>query len=126
MDTRDRIVAIALFALLTCAFAVAQGASGDQAIPTKDQPQTRNVSGQVMDQRNVPLPNAIVYLKNTKTLGVKSFITSEDGNYRFAALIPNVDYEIYAERDGHRSSTKTLSGFDMRANVVMNLRIKTK
>ena len=76
-----------------------------------------------MGRGNVPLPNAVVYLKNTRTLTVKTFITSNNGNYRFPALSPNADYEIYADYNGKKSDTKTLSSFDSRAHATINLRI---
>ncbi len=89
-----------------------------------DQQQTRSLQGQVMNDADAPLPSAIVYLKNTKTLAVKTFIADKDGIYRFNALSPNVDYEVYAEKDGKKSETKTLSSFDSRKQATINLKIK--
>ncbi|HEX7962240.1 MAG TPA: carboxypeptidase-like regulatory domain-containing protein [Terriglobales bacterium] len=88
-----------------------------------DQQQSRNLTGQVLTPSDQPLASAVVYLKNTKTLQVKSFITENDGGYRFHALAPNVDYEVYAEFQGKKSSTKTVSAFDSRANVTLNLHV---
>ena len=48
------------------------------------------------------MPNAVVYLKNEKTLNVRTFIAQKDGTYRFPQLSPNVDYEVYAELDGKK------------------------
>ena len=94
------------------------------AEPPKDKtPQTRTVSGQVMDQDEKPLSDAVVYLKNTKTLAIKTFISEGGGNYHFSGLAPNVDYEVYAEFKDHRSPTRTLSSFDSRSDVVFNLKI---
>ncbi len=88
------------------------------------QQQTRSLQGQVMNDADAPIPTAIVYLKNTKTLAVKTFIAEKDGIYRFNALSPNVDYEVYAEKDGKKSDTKTLSSFDSRKQATINLKIK--
>ncbi len=88
-------------------------------------PQLRTLTGQVLDSADHPLADAIVYLENTKTLAVKTFITDESGNYRFHALAQNTDYHVYAEYKGTKSDKKTLSGFDSRANVTIYLRIKT-
>ena len=88
------------------------------------QQQTRSLQGQVMNDADAPVPTAIVYLKNTKTLAVKTFIAEKDGIYRFNALSPNVDYEVYAEKDGKKSDTKTLSSFDSRKQATINLKIK--
>jgi protocatechuate 3,4-dioxygenase beta subunit len=92
----------------------------------KNQDQGRNVTGQVMTKSEAPLPDAVVYLKNTKTLTIKSFITEKDGGYRFHGLSPNTDYEIYADYQGQKSQTKTISSFDNRNNITLNIRIDTK
>jgi len=92
--------------------------------PAGGQRQMRNLSGHVLDHHDDPLAKAVVYLKNTKTLAVKTYISDADGTYRFPALSPNIDYEIYAEMDGARSDVKTLSAFDTRANVNLSLHIK--
>jgi hypothetical protein len=89
----------------------------------KNEPQTRTLSGQVTDKADAPIVGAVVYLQNTRTQAVKTFITSEGGNYRFSSLSPNVDYQVRAEYQGHKSDTKTLSSFDSRSNVVMHLKI---
>ena len=69
------------------------------------------------------MPNAVVYLKNTKTLTVRTYIAQNDGAFRFPELSNNVDYEIYAQRNGKKSDTKVLSQFDDRAQPHINLRI---
>ena len=91
-----------------------------------DEPAMRALVGQVVDKSDNPLPNAIVYLKNTKTLAVKTFIAQQDGTYRFHALSPNVDYEVHAEMNGKSSDTKTLSAFDSRKESRINLRLDVK
>jgi protocatechuate 3,4-dioxygenase beta subunit len=90
--------------------------------PAKDAPRT--LTGRVHGSQDQPIPNAVVYLKNTKTLVVKTYITEPDGVYRFPALSPNVDYEVHAEHEGARSDTKTLSAFDSRKQAIINLKIK--
>ena len=64
-----------------------------------------------------------MYLQNTRTQVVKTYITDDKGNYRFSALSPNVDYQVRAEYQGHKSDTKTVSSFDSRNNVVIHLKI---
>jgi hypothetical protein len=85
----------------------------------------RTVSGHVVSAHGQPLLKAVVHLKNTRTLAIKTYITEADGAYRFSALSPNVDYEIYAEYEGARSDTKTLSAFDSRKQATINLKVKT-
>ena len=84
------------------------------------------LTGRVIDKQDAPLPSAVVYLANTRTRAVKTFIVGQDGKYRFPALSPNVDYEVYAQYHGNKSDTKTVSQFDSRPQVNINLRIDTK
>jgi len=88
------------------------------------QDHTRTLTGHVYNAREAPVAKAIVYLKNTKSLAVKTYISDPDGSFHFPALSQTVDYELYAEHDGARSDTKTLSAFDNRKLVNINLRIK--
>jgi hypothetical protein len=83
----------------------------------------RTLIGRVHGSQEKPLADAVVYLKNTKTLVVKTYITEANGAYRFPALSPNVDYEVHAEYKGARSDTKTLSSFDSRKEAIINLKI---
>lgn len=84
---------------------------------------SRTLSGSVLNKSDQPVPNAVVYLKDTKTLVVKTFIAQNDGTYRFPGLSNNVDYEVYAEQNGKKSGTKVLSHFDDREQARINLRI---
>jgi protocatechuate 3,4-dioxygenase beta subunit len=88
--------------------------------------QLRTLTGHVLSSQNQPLGKAIVYLKNTKTLMIKTYITDADGSYRFPALSPVVDYEVFAESQGAHSDTKTLSAFDNRKQINITLRIRAK
>jgi hypothetical protein len=83
----------------------------------------RVLTGVVQDKNDQPIPNAVVYLKNEKTLSVRTFFAQKDGTYRFPQLERNVDYEVYAEINGKRSDTKTVSQFDDRTAPHVNLRI---
>ena len=72
------------------------------------EPQSKSVNGQVTNSAGQPIPEAIVYLKNRKTLTVKTYIAQQDGSYQFHGLSPNVDYDLYAESHGQRSDTRTI------------------
>jgi uncharacterized protein YxeA len=113
----------ALAGLLAGACAAPSHAMGSAALSDKE-PQVRILTGAVINQQEKPLPGAIVYLKNSKTMAVKTFIAGQDGSYRFNALSPNVDYEVYAEHNGKKSDAKTLSSFDSRKTAYINLKIK--
>ena len=110
---------------ISCLLAVlALPALAQKGKNTENQP--RSLQGQVTGANDQPLNNAVVYLKNTRTLAVRSYISKEDGNYQFSGLSQNVDYEVYAELDGQKSDTKTLSGFDTRPKSVINLKVPVK
>ncbi len=84
----------------------------------------RTLTGHVLDKNDNPVPGAVVYLKNKKTLAMRTYFAQQDGTYRFPQLDRNIDYEIYAEtKDGKRSDTKTVSQFDDRNAPMVNLRI---
>jgi hypothetical protein len=95
-------------------------------LQASDGASTRTLQGQVMKGGEVPLVGAVVYLKNTKTMAVRSYISDNSGNYRFTSLSPNVDYEVHAEYRGDKSDVKTLSAFDSRANATINLKVNAK
>lgn len=100
-------------------------APGSSASAFKDPVDNRrSLTGRVFSHQDQPLQKAIVYLKNTKSQEVKTYITDPDGGYRFSGLSPNVDYEVYAEHSGARSDTKTLSAFDTRKQVSITLRMR--
>ena len=89
----------------------------------KTKPTSKMLTGTVWDKSDKPIPGAVVYLKNMKTLAVKSFFAEKDGAYRFPQLALNTDYEVYAEFNGKKSDTKSISQFDDRFNPTINLRI---
>jgi hypothetical protein len=92
----------------------------------KKEDKTRLLTGKVIDGSDSPLPNAVVYLTNTRDHSVKTYIVGPEGTYRFPALQPTIDYEVYAQFNKRRSHTKTVSQFDNRAQVYIDLKIETK
>jgi hypothetical protein len=91
----------------------------------KDKAQGRLLYGKVLDQQDNPVVGAIVYLTNTRTHAVKTYIVSQEGTYRFPGL-STVDYEVYAQYNGHKSDTKSVSQFDDRPQVYIDLRIAAR
>jgi hypothetical protein len=84
---------------------------------------TRIVQGKVVDKAGAGLKGATVYLKDSHTLAVKSYIATDDGSYRFGQLAQNVDYELWAESGGKKSSTRNISSFDTRKEFDITLKI---
>jgi hypothetical protein len=107
---------VALFVLALATFAFGQKKSKE--------PQEKSVSGIVTDASGNPVPGAIVQLKNTKTLQVRSFIAKDMGEYYFQGLATDVDYELKADANGKSSGTRTLSSFDSHPEAKINLQLK--
>lgn len=87
------------------------------------QSELRTVRGAVLDKSENPVPSAVVYLKNVRTLAVKTYISDRSGEYRFSGLDPNVDYEVHAENENLTSNTRTISSFDSRKDIVISLKL---
>jgi len=113
-------IAFALAAIMTA------GLWAAPAPQKKGSDQTRSVQGVVTSPAGKPAAGAIVQLKNTKTLQIRSFLSKDDGTYYFHGLSPDVDYELTARSADAASSEKTLSSFDSRKEAVINLELKPK
>jgi len=111
-----------IFAGLTAAVLPAFQSKKEKA----EDAQMRSVEGAVRDHSDNPVEGAVVQLKNTKTLQVRSFITKPDGTYYFHGLSRNVDYETKAEKGGFASDSKTVSSFDDRKKITINLKLDQK
>ncbi|HKV23130.1 MAG TPA: carboxypeptidase-like regulatory domain-containing protein [Candidatus Acidoferrum sp.] len=109
-------LALALFA--TVATASNPGAQRES--------QLRTVHGVVLDKSENLVSESVVFLKNTRTNVVRSSYTDNTGKYRFSGLDPNADYEVHAEKNGSKSATHTVSSFDSRKDITLNLKIEKK
>ena len=112
--------------VVACALLVALGAVSGAALDKKDKTVGRLLFGKVLDPQDNPIPDAVVYVTNTRTRAVKTYIVGPDGTYRFPALSTAVDYEVYAQYKGHKSDTKSVSQFDDRSQVYIDLRVDAR
>jgi hypothetical protein len=106
-------------------FASGTAFAAQQPDPKKEA-QLRTVHGVTMDKSETPIASAVVFLKNTRSNAIRSYISDEQGNYRFSGLDPNADYEVHAEKDGAQSNTRTISSFDSKKEIVVNLKLDKK
>jgi len=111
---------------VACALLVALSALSAASSDKKDKTVGRLVFGKVLDPQDNPLPDAVVYVTNTRTRTVKTYIVGPDGTYRFPALSTAVDYEVYAQYKGRKSDTKSVSQFDDRSQVYLDLKVNTQ
>jgi len=91
---------------------------------SKEDSATRSVNGVVTDASGQAVARAVVQLKDTKSLQIRSFITNPDGSYHFAGLSTNVEYQVKAEYRGAFSGKKTLSVFNSKKSVTIHLKLK--
>lgn len=119
---RSAMQVAALCSLILLVFSTSLLASPDKK---DEKPVGKLLFGKVLDNDDNPLPDAVVYVTNTRTRSVRSYIVGKDGAYRFPALASAVDYEVYALFKNHKSDTKSVSQFDDRSQVYMVLKINT-
>jgi len=108
---------------VACVLLLAIGAASAASPDKKEKTVGRLLFGKVLDPQDNPLPDAIVYVTNTRTRAVKTYIVGPDGAYRFPALSTAVDYEVYAQYKDHKSDTKSVSQFDDRSQVYLDLKV---
>jgi hypothetical protein len=119
MNRRTLVTGLCVF----CALLVALLSLASSPPDKKDRSNGRLLLGKVLDGKDDPLPDAVVYLTDSRTRAVKTYIVGPDGTYRFPALSSAVDYEVYAQYKGHKSDTKSISQFDDRPQVYLDLKV---
>lgn len=119
MNTRSVLKVVVSLCAILLALSTVSSATPDK----KDKQTGRLLFGKVLDPQDNPLPDAVVYVTNTRTRAVKSYIVGKDGSYRFPALSAAIDYEVYAQYNGKKSDTKSVSQFDDRPQVYLVLKV---
>ena len=109
-----------------CSLVMVFGTVSSATPDKKEKVVGRLLYGKVLDPQDNPLPDAVVYVTNTRNRAVKTYIVGADGTYRFPALSSGVDYEVYAQYKGKKSETKSVSQFDDRSQVYLDLKIDTR
>jgi len=70
----------------------------------------------VTDKKGNALADAVVQLENQITLSVQSYITGDDGRYRFSRVNADIDYTLRARYRSHWSKPHFISRFDSLKN----------
>jgi hypothetical protein len=104
-----RNLLLSLIAFVACALLLAAPLT---ALAQKNVPRERIVEGKVVNKDGGPISGAVVYLKDSRSNGVKTYIADEDGHFRFGALSQDTDYELWAESNTVRSKSRQISSFD--------------
>jgi len=119
--SRAHLSAWALFAALTLG-----------AIPSIDSLTTahaqnvgqRSVSGLVVGADSAPVQGATVFLKNSKTKAIRSYTSASNGRFRFAQVNMTDDYDLWAEKEGKKTPTKTVSSWNASKDYETELKMK--
>lgn len=93
------------------------------AVAQQRGPVQRVVQGKVTDHAGTPIKGSVIYLKDGRTLSVKSFIANDQGEYRFGQLAQNTDYSLWAEHEGKKSPVKSISSFDNKNQFYIDLKV---
>ena len=125
---RSRQIAVILGGLLMfAAIAVvpraAAAATATTTAETNKVPQLRTVEGEVCSKDGSPIKGAVVYLKDEKSLAVKSYLSDEQGQFHFRQLSMSLDYDLWAELNGKRSKTKNISQFNSKPDLRYKLKL---
>ena len=123
---RTKLAAGVAFAVLAVVLAPLGIRSGSAA-PFAAEAQNlglRGVSGYVSDADGNSVVGATVFLKDLKSKNIRSFSSAEKGRFRFANVSMAEDHELWAEKDGKKSAVKSISSWDTRKEVELELRLK--
>jgi len=124
----DRTILLAALAFAALAAGVVSLGSRDGlSAPPGAQAQNlgqRVVSGAVLTEDSQPVVGATVFLKNEKTKAIRSYTSTSMGHYYFAQVNMAEDYDLWAEKGGKKSATKTVSSWDSRKTYVDDLKLK--
>jgi hypothetical protein len=123
---RTKLAAGAALAILAAVLAPLGSHSGGVA-PFAAEAQNlglRVVSGFVSDADAKPVVGATVFLKDLKSKNIRSFTSAEQGRFRFANTSMAEDHELWAEKDGKKSAVKSITSWDARKEIEVELRLK--
>lgn len=123
---RSTLPAAIVYAALTTGI-LAAGSKSSLIAPTSAEAQNlgmRVVSGAVVDADSNPVVGATVFLKNQKTKAIRSYTSTAKGHFYFAQVNMADDYDLWAEKDGKKSPTKTVSSWDTRKEFISDLKLK--
>jgi hypothetical protein len=105
--------------------AITSSGSSSRSIPNGGS-SSRSIEGTVLSSNGTPVPGAIVQIKDSKTLQVRSYIAQQNGRYQFWGLSNDVNYQLRAMAGGLTSKNKTVSVFNSRRKIILNLKLTQK
>ena len=83
----------------------------------------RSLTGTVTDKGGNKVVGAVVHLKDTRSLSQRSYITADDGTFRFGQLSGSTDYEVWATLNDKKTPSKSISSFDSKKEIEVALKL---
>lgn len=114
---------LALVCVLVCGLPVLTTATALHAQTKLKPPSERVAQGTVVSDGDTPQDNVVVYLQDTKTQVIRSYVTNNGGQFHFNQLSPDTDYEIWAERNKNRSKKHVISMFSSHTHFTYKLKV---
>jgi hypothetical protein len=124
----SQLKAIALASILAAVALAAQTVTQTSPPDTnrRSSSTSRAIEGTVLSSKGAPVPGAIVQIKDSKTLQVRSYIAQQNGKYQFWGLSNDVNYQLRAMAGGLTSKSKTVSVFNSRRKIILDLKLTQK
>jgi hypothetical protein len=123
---RAGLLAVAAFAVIAAGGFSTTGRSGLIGAPMAEAQNLgqRVVTGKVIDSSDAAVSGAVVFLKDLKTKNIRSYTTQSDGKFRFTGVNMAEDHDLWAEKEGKKSATKSVSSWDARTQFECELKLK--
>ena len=121
--SKPRAVILAAMLSFAAFSVIPRPAGATSAGETTKVPQLRTVEGKVCRKDGSPVQGAVVYLKDEKSLAVKSYLSDDQGQFHFRQLSMGLDYDLWAELNGKRSRTKSISQFNSKHDLRYKLKL---
>jgi hypothetical protein len=112
-----------LGAMLIVSFGTPQAWGSGAAAEITKVPTLRTVEGVVCSHEGAPIQGAVVYLQDSKSLAVKSYLSDAQGRFHFRQLSMGLDFDLWAELNGKRSKTKSISQFNSKTDLQFKLKL---
>jgi hypothetical protein len=124
LRSRTRLLcALALGAVLSTPLGGFPAWGPGAAAETTKVPKLRTIEGLVCSKEGAPIQGAVVYLQDSKSLTVKSYLSDVQGRFHFRQLSMNADFDLWAELNGKRSKTKSISQFNSKPDLNFKLKL---
>jgi len=93
-------------------------------LPVAAQRQTGSLTGKITDKERLPLPGAFVYVSSPALLGIRTYITSDTGLFRFPELPPGM-YKITVEMPGFKTNNLDEITLPVGKTLTVNVTMET-